>query len=121
MQMLSDNIGLVVLTGEPKLGDQIKAVTEGLDAKQLCHVILDFSHVDILTSASISNLIVLRDSLRRLGQRLVLCNAAPATKCIFKVVGLEGLFAFCLDCTAAVQVLPGRTEAIIDDSEPGNI
>lgn len=121
MQMPSDNIGLVVLTGEPKLADQIKAVTEGLDANQKCHVIFDFSHVDILTSASISNLIVLRDSLRRLGRRLVLCNSAPATKSIFRMVGLEELFTFCPDYTAALQVLTGRIEAVIDDSKAGNI
>jgi anti-anti-sigma factor len=92
IQNWSENIILVDLPGEPMMGDELKTVTEIAKDRGDCDVVMDFSSVDIITSSSLSKLLKLRKMLQDWDHQLVFCNVAPATKGIFTVTGLEGIF-----------------------------
>jgi anti-anti-sigma factor len=92
IQNWSDNIVLVDLPEEPQLGDELKTVTEIVRDRGDCDVVMDFSSVDIITSSSLSKFLKLRKLLADCGHKLIFCNIAAATKGIFTITGLEGVF-----------------------------
>ncbi len=92
IQNWSENIILVDLPPEPMMSDELKTVTEIVKDRGDCDVVMDFSAIDIITSSSLSKLLKLRKMLLDLDHQLVFCNLAPATKGIFAVTGLEGIF-----------------------------
>jgi len=92
IQEWSEDIILVDLPAEPDMGEELKTVTTLVRDRGDCDVVIDFSNVDIVTSSSLSKLLKLRKLLSDCGHRLVFCSVAPATKGIFTVTGLEGIF-----------------------------
>jgi anti-anti-sigma factor len=92
IQNWSDDIVLVDLPQEPEAGEELKTVTEIVRDRGDCEVVIDFSQVDIITSSSLSKLLKLRTLLADCGHRLIFCSVAPATKGIFTVTGLDGIF-----------------------------
>ena len=94
IQNWSEDTVLVDLPPEPQMGDELKTVTEIVRDRGNCDVVVDFSRVDSVTSSSLSKLLKLRKLLADCGHKLVLCSVAPATKGIFTVTGLEGIFEF---------------------------
>jgi anti-anti-sigma factor len=92
IQNWSENIILVDLPAEPMMGDELKTVTEIVKDRGDCDVVVDFSSIDIITSSSLSKLLKLRKMLVDWDHQLIFCNLAPATKGIFAVTGLEGIF-----------------------------
>lgn len=92
IQNWSEDIILVDLPQEPELGDELKTVTEAVRDRGDCEVVIDFSDVDIITSSSLSKLLKLRKLVGDCGHRLVFCSVAPATKGIFTITGLDGIF-----------------------------
>jgi anti-anti-sigma factor len=105
IQDWSDDIILVDLPSEPEMGDELKTVTEMVRDRGDCEVVIDFSNVDIITSSSISKLLKLRKLLADCGHRLVFCSVAAATKGIFTVTGLDGIFEFADDKFVALAGL----------------
>jgi anti-anti-sigma factor len=92
IQNWSENIILVDLPAEPLMGDELKTITDIIKDRDDCDVVVDFSAVDIITSSSLSKLLKLRKMLMDEDRQIVFCNVAPATKGIFAVTGLEGIF-----------------------------
>jgi anti-anti-sigma factor len=92
IQNWSEDIILVDLPAEPEMGEELKTVTEMVRDRGDCEVVADFSKVDIITSSSLSKLLRLRKLVGDCGHRLVFCSVAPATKGIFTVTGLDGVF-----------------------------
>ncbi len=92
IQNWSEDILLVDLPQEPEMGDELKTVIAEFRDRGDCDVVIDFSNVDIVTSSSLSKLLKLRKLLGDCGHRLVFCSVAAATKGIFTVTGLEGVF-----------------------------
>lgn len=92
IQNWSENIVLVDLPPEPQIGDELKTVTEIVRDRGDCEVVVDFSSVDIITSSSLSALLKLRKLLADCGHRLIFCGVAAATKGVFTVTGLDGVF-----------------------------
>ena len=92
IQDWSEDIILVDLPTEPEMGDELKTVTEMVRDRGDCDVVIDFSSVDIVTSSSLSKMLRLRKLLADCGHRLVFCSVAAATKGIFTVTGLDGIF-----------------------------
>ena len=92
IQNWSEEIVLVDLPAEPQIVDELKDVTEMVRDRGDCDVVIDFSSVDIITSSSLSALLRLRKLLVDCGHQLVFCSVAPATKGIFTVTGLDGVF-----------------------------
>lgn len=105
IQNWSDDIVLIDLPQEPHMGDELKTVTGIVRDRGDCDVVIDFSNVDIVTSSSLSKLLKLRKMLADCEHRLVLCNVAAATKGIFTVTGLDGVFELVDDKFVALASL----------------
>jgi len=105
IQNWSENIILVDLPQEPEMGDELKAVTEIMRDRGDCDLVVDFSSVDIVTSSSLSKLLKLRKLVGDCSHRLVFCSVAPATKGIFTVTGLDGVFELADDKFVALASL----------------
>ena len=101
----SEDIIVATLPEEPELRRELTMVNEIIANKGGRDVIIDFRMVEILTSSSISNLLLLRDLLRESGRRLVLCNVASPTKGIFRVAGLREDFDFVDNKSAALECI----------------
>lgn len=92
---LSKDVLLVELPSKsPKIAAQLKAINETVIKNGSCDVIIDFTRVEIINSANISNLLILHNMLQNSDHRLILCNVATVTKCIFVVAGLNDVFEF---------------------------
>jgi len=104
---LSKDVLLVVLPSKgPKISHELKAVNETVSKKKGNQdVVIDFSGVEIINSANISNLLILHNLLQNSGHRLILCNVATVTKCIFVVAGLDKVFDFIDDQPAALAAV----------------
>lgn len=101
---LSENILLVEVSPEPDLNEELaKTIDTVRERNDACDVVIDFSHVDIVTSSSLSKLLKLRKLLMDDNHTLVLCSVARATKGIFSVTALDSIFAIVPDRTAAVD------------------
>jgi anti-anti-sigma factor len=105
IQNWSEDIILVDLPQEPEIGEELKTVTEIARDRGDCEVVIDFSRVDIITSSSLSKLLKLRKLLGDCGHRLVFCSVAPATRGIFTVTGLDGIFEIADDKFVALASL----------------
>jgi len=89
----------------PKITRELKAVNEAISKKGNRDVIIDFTGVEIINSANISNLLILHNMLQNSGQRLILCNVATVTKCIFVVADLNEVFNFVDDRSSALATV----------------
>jgi anti-anti-sigma factor len=105
IQNWSEDVILVDLPQEPETGDELATVTDMVRDRGNCDVVIDFSNVDIITSSSLSKLLKLRKLLVDCGHRLVFCSVAPATKGIFTVTGLDGIFEIVDDKFVALATL----------------
>lgn len=106
IQNLSEDVVLVELPfKEPQIADKLKAINEIISHNPYFDVIISFSKAEIITSSSIGNLMILRNLLHEQGRRLMLCNVAPMTKCIFAVAGLKDIFEFVDDKSAALAAV----------------
>jgi anti-anti-sigma regulatory factor len=95
IKKISDDVLFVELPSKsPKIANQLKALNEAVSKKGNCDVIIDFSRVEIINSANISNLLILHNMQTGTGRQLILCNVATVTKCIFVVAGLNTVFNF---------------------------
>jgi anti-anti-sigma regulatory factor len=104
-QNLSEQILLVSLPAEPQTSRDLEVVARSTHPAFDRDVIVDFSLVEVLPSATICHLIVLERVLSAAGRQLVLCSVGPEVKGTFRRVGLHKLFRFADDEPAAVQAL----------------
>ena len=101
---LSENILLVEASPEPSLNEELAKTNDIVRERgDCCDVVIDFSHVDIVTSSSLSKLLKLRKLLMDCNHTLVLCSVARATKGIFSVTALDSVFTMVPDKTAAID------------------
>jgi len=105
IQDLAENVILVDAPAEPSLNEELKDVTEVVRARGDCDVVIDFSHVDIVTSSSLSKLLKLRKLLLDCEHQLLLCSVSPATKGIFSITALDGVFDMATDRSVALAAL----------------
>lgn len=85
-----------------EISDDLQALNELVNKNSSCDVIIDFLRVELLTSSSLSNLLILRNLLAERKRQLFLCNVAPITKYIFVVAGLKDDFNFIDNQSAAL-------------------
>jgi anti-anti-sigma regulatory factor len=103
---ISKDVLLVELPSKsPKIAIQLKALNETVSKNGTCDIIIDFNRVEIINSANISNLLILHNMLQNAGHRLILCNVATVTKCIFVVAGLNEVFSFVDDRSKAMATV----------------
>jgi anti-anti-sigma factor len=101
----SADIILAHLSQEPKMADELNAVTEIIRQRGDCDVVIDFSSIDFLNTSGIAKLLTLRKLLTECGHRAVLCSVSEAVKGIFMVTGLDRVFDFADDKFAALSGL----------------
>jgi anti-anti-sigma factor len=103
IQNFSEDVLFVDLPSkEPQIGNELKNLNETVNTRSDCDVVIDFFRVEIITSSSISNLMILRKLLQDRGRQLILCNVAITTKYIFTVTGLDKIFDFVDDRLTAI-------------------
>jgi anti-anti-sigma factor len=105
IQNCSEGIILAELPAGLEIGEELGTLLEIVRDEGSRNVILDFSHVDIITSAILTKLLKLHKILTDSGHRLVLCNVAPAIKGIFAVTSLDGIFEIVTDKSVALESL----------------
>jgi anti-anti-sigma regulatory factor len=92
---------------EPQIANELKSLNEIVSTRSDCDVVIDFFRVELITSSSLSNLIILRNFLQEHGRQLILCNVAIVTKYIFMVADLDKIFDFVDDHSTALAVVQG--------------
>jgi anti-anti-sigma factor len=95
------------LQREPQMNGELQAVIEIATEKSGCNVILDFAHVDIITSSSLTKLLKLRQVLLSSNRKLVVCSLHPFTKSAFEVTGLNGVFDLASDKQTGLATISG--------------
>ena len=105
IQSWSDGVLLVTLPCEPRLCRELATLNDVLSTHGARDIIIDFGHVDILSSAGISNLLILHKLVRDAGRHLVLSNVTMTTRCIFRIAGLLDVFELVPDRRAALDAL----------------
>jgi anti-anti-sigma factor len=68
-------------------------------------VVVDFTDVDIITSSSLAALLRLRKAMKDNHRQLIFCSVKPATRNIFTLTGLDGVFEFADDQFVALAGL----------------
>ena len=104
-QQLSEHVLLITLPAEPESSRDLEVLARSTRPMFDRDVIVDFSRVEVLPSATICHLIVLDRVLSAAGRQLVLCAASPSVMAVFRRVGLHKLFCFTANELAAVQTL----------------
>ncbi len=104
-QHLSEHVLLITLPAEPQWSSDLDVVVRSTHPAWDCDVIVSFSLVEFLSSATICLLIILERVLSAAGRRLVLCSVSPGAKAILRHVGLHKLFRFTNDPLTALQFL----------------
>jgi anti-anti-sigma factor len=102
-QMCTEDVLVIDLPPEIEMRDELDAAIRKVSRSANRGVVIDFSHADIVTSASLSRLLRLRKLLVDRGRRLVLCGLAANTKAIFAVTGLDKVFEFGYDRSAVLS------------------
>jgi len=105
IQNLSEQVILVTLPPGQQIIDELKSANEVCSNRNDCDAVIDFSAVEILTTASISSLIILHNALRKSGHRLILYSVSALNKSIFRVAGLDAVFGFADDKDAAMAAI----------------
>jgi anti-anti-sigma regulatory factor len=111
IQNFSEDVLFVDLPSkEPQIGSELRHLNEVINSRGDCDVVIDFFRVELITSSSISNLMILRKLLAERSRQLILCNVAIMTKYIFTVAGLDQVFDFVDDRFAALEVVKSAEE-----------
>ncbi len=119
LRHLSDEIILVTAAKEPLLCQKLMQVNEALISNNAdSDVIIDFAQVKLITSASLSNLILLHKWLGEKNKRLILCNLTFESKCIIRTAGLHDLFQIVTDVKNATALLCPEPTEDSDQTEP---
>jgi anti-anti-sigma regulatory factor len=118
LRHLSDNIILVTAAKEPLLCQKLMQVNEALISNNAdSDVIIDFAQIGLITSASLSNLILLHKWLSEKNKRLILCNLAFESKCIIRTAGLHNLFDLVPNLQNAIEQLSPEESEYKDQLE----
>jgi anti-anti-sigma regulatory factor len=104
---LSGDVLFVTLPKRPHLSNELENVNEMASDGCDRDIIIDFSGVEILISASICNLTLLEKFLSARRHQLVLCSVPIRIMCMFIRLGLETLFKFADDKSSALITLRG--------------
>jgi anti-anti-sigma factor len=88
------NTVVIDLPPEPEVTEALETAITMARQHPERDMVIDFTRVSVVTSASLSKLLQLRKIVRDTGGSLVLRNMTPLTSGIFTVTGLDELFEF---------------------------
>ncbi|MCL5279836.1 MAG: STAS domain-containing protein [Planctomycetes bacterium] len=95
----------VILVDLPEALDkhhELQTVLGMLRDRGACDVVVDFSQVHVVGGMWLTQLQRIQRLVKEHGHKLVLCNVPPATRGIFTIAHLDGLFEFAEDRFAAL-------------------
>ncbi|UCC23257.1 MAG: STAS domain-containing protein [Planctomycetota bacterium] len=115
IENLSEDIVYSTLPGEPELGGELDKLCQVVCEKAVSNVVIDFSDVDIVTSPNLSTLLKLRKQLDNNSKRLICCGVSAMTKGIFTITGLDAVFEFVDDKSAALGALEAQGEPVASE------
>ncbi|MBX3355357.1 MAG: STAS domain-containing protein [Phycisphaeraceae bacterium] len=98
----SDEILLVELAEEPIFSEEMGNLASRLEHGEARHVVLDLRNVITLNSSNLAQLLRLRKKVLSLGKRLRLCGVRDTVWSVLLVTGLDKVFDFNEDVTAAL-------------------
>jgi len=102
----SGNVKIITFTGdkvrdvENVLASELKGCTQDLGA---CHLLLDFTNVEYLTSVELGTLVTLHKTVKASGGRLTLFNLNAEVYEVFTVTRLQALLGICRENGASPQ------------------
>lgn len=105
VRRFEQKVWMVRLPGEPQLRPELTLLRRRVAGADATHLVLDLSRVEIMGSRSLGMLLRLHRLLSVRGRRLILCHARPATKGVFRLTGLDGVFDFAADKSDALDIL----------------
>jgi anti-anti-sigma factor len=108
----SDDVLLVSLPADLEVSNELGAVVEMVRHKHQCDLVIDFSGVHFVTSATIAELLKLRELLIESGRRLVLSSVSRLIKGVFTVAALGHAFQFADDTSAALKSIEAAEHPI---------
>ena len=108
---LGERVWLVLLPAEPQLRSELALLRNKIADADDVSLILDLSRVEIISSPSLGIALNLQRLLAQRGRNLILCKTSLATKCIFRMAGLESIFEFADDKFAALTALGQSPES----------
>ncbi len=102
IQRWSEDVILVDLPEELKKHHELETVMAMLRDEGACDVVVDFSHVQVVGGAWLTQLQKIQRLVNEYGHKLTLCDVAPATRGVFTIAHLDDLFEFAEDKFAAL-------------------
>mgnify|MGYP001073676044 CR=1 FL=1 len=111
----------IAVSREPELHSELEIISEIVQGRSDCNVIISLDNIEILTSSSLGLLISLHNSLSEKGCKLVLCRVNLPTKGIFVTAGLNLLFNFAEDVFIAITKIknPGLPDSAVEYIKAG--
>ena len=102
----SENIVLADLQDDPQFSDDLNALSDLVQKRNGCDVVLDMSGVSYLNSSNIAKLLRLRKILQSdYTGRLKLCALNTGIWGVLLVTGLDKIFEFCDDVPSGLASL----------------
>ncbi|MCZ6699179.1 MAG: STAS domain-containing protein [Planctomycetota bacterium] len=102
----SENIVLADLQDDPQFSDDLNALSDLVQKRNGCDVVLDMSGVSYLNSSNIAKLLRLRKILQSdYTGRLKLCALNTGIWGVLLVTGLDKIFEFCDDVPTGLASL----------------
>lgn len=102
----SENIILADLQDDPQFSDDLNALSDLVQKRNGCDVVLDMSGVSYLNSSNIAKLLRLRKLLQSdYTGRLKLCSLNTGIWGVLLVTGLDKIFDFCDDVPSGLASL----------------
>ncbi len=102
----SENIVLADLQDDPQFSDDLNALSDLVQKRNGCDVVLDMSGVSYLNSSNIAKLLRLRKILQNdYTGRLKLCALNTGIWGVLLVTGLDKIFEFCDDVPTGLASL----------------
>jgi anti-anti-sigma factor len=105
VQTNGEGVVLVDLGQGLDVAEDAQNVTQLVEERAGCDVIMDFSQVTLLGSSQLACLLRLRKLVQGYGRRLVLCNVGRLTMGVFSVTGLDAVFEMAADRAAATATV----------------
>ncbi len=97
IQRWSEDVILVELTENLQRHNDLHAVIALLREEGVCDVVVDFSRVQVVGGAWLTQLQKIQRLVQAGGHKLILCDVAPATRGVFTIAHIDDLFEFAED------------------------
>ena len=97
IQRWSKDVILVDLPEDLRKYNGLQTIIAMLRDEIACDVVVDFSHVQVVGGAWLTQLQKIQKLANEGGRKLILCDVAPKTRGVFTIARIEDLFEFAED------------------------